>query len=413
MTPTAQTTGFAQFPPQLTALAQALTEVSTGEDGEISYESLPPFYLPAEQGRQLQKLVDDLYGPLKYSTRYAWDELLNMFDQWIIEERNGAAKKTLEERFAALRADFQAPCPKQIVVMPVYGLELKLDKLSIGHVQFVKYGDTAYRKRWADDMAAHPRLELQEVFLPLDDDVTCLHYETHATQERAAQLAQQAALGVLNVLRYTVSRSQFADQHVQFDLFSGENRKRFRRFLVVNEHGTKALEHGHYAGPDESLVLDAAWYASAQAVGLDDISTFLKQDQLTPMQTVLFAAVYWFGNYQAQSSLDNQLLSLATSIEAGLGTRAQDNITVKLAEGLAVLLGQDREERIRIREDFKKLYKLRSGVSHGSQAKVTSADVGRFDGYARRLIHVLIQSTARFKSHEELRQHIDDCKMSF
>ncbi|MFC4427214.1 hypothetical protein [Deinococcus navajonensis] len=127
----------------------------------------------------------------------------------------------------------------------------------------------------------------------------------------------------------------------------------------------------------------------------------------------ILKAVYWFGNYQAQSSADYQLLNLATSIGSCFGTQSEDKIITMLTEGLALLHGTTFEERVNLQKEFKKLYSKRSKISHGDAAagSITTHDIDRYEELARSAIIFLLRHVKKFTSMQDFREHLDNVKL--
>lgn len=403
---------FSQYPQELEEISRMLSDSPIEGDGVMQYDTHPRLFLSMDGSKRLQVLIDDLYEEKQYKKKVSRNFISNTFDRWITQRKNNASFSSMEIQFQKLQDEYREMSQKQIIISPVFGLKLELDSFTIGDVKLIKYSNSQFYEQWAETFENEKRIENPEIFPKISHDTVCLEYSDVLEVERAMEIAQQEFETALNILRYTVSRNEFLNKHIFFDLFSGEDRRKYKRFMAVTENGEQSREHGRYDGPDEPLILDAMWLKSANAEGLNELSRIVSAPMLNKIEEMILRSVYWFGNYQSQKNLDNQLMSLAFSIESGMATSPGDNITTMLSEGIAILLGKDKEERIMIRDDFKKLYDLRSKISHGSKTLLGINDISKMDDYARRLVKRLLELSSMYSTSDELRKHVNDAKLS-
>ena len=90
----------------------------------------------------------------------------------------------------------------------------------------------------------------------------------------------------------------------------------------------------------------------------------------------------------------------------------KQSITNAIAEGVALVLGDDLETRRRLKKRMKELYSNRSGLSHGGSKEILESDLLHLQDIAGRLLVWAIKQVDNFKSHQELFDWIEAQKFS-
>jgi hypothetical protein len=83
-----------------------------------------------------------------------------------------------------------------------------------------------------------------------------------------------------------------------------------------------------------------------------------------------------------------------------------------VAEGGALLTGQNLEQRRQLRDFIMKLYDLRSSVSHGGHPEVLESDLMRLTSIAGVVIFELMKKIEDFKDQKELLLWLDDKRLA-
>ena len=134
-------------------------------------------------------------------------------------------------------------------------------------------------------------------------------------------------------------------------------------------------------------------------------------EALADIERVLLRGLHWFGNALGHEEAENELLSLTTCLEAFLTPRDGNPIGTAIAEGIAILLSDQLEERKRLKKRVKDLYGKRSGVSHGGKKAVLESDLIELRDISKRLVHKVITLLGSVSSQKELLTVIEDAKL--
>jgi len=105
-------------------------------------------------------------------------------------------------------------------------------------------------------------------------------------------------------------------------------------------------------------------------------------------------------------------LNLLISIESLLTPKEREPIANAIAEGIALVLGEDLENRLSLKKRMKDLYGQRSGLSHGGSKDILESDLSHLQDIAGRLLVWAIKQVDNFKSHQELFDWIEAQKLS-
>jgi Apea-like HEPN len=141
-------------------------------------------------------------------------------------------------------------------------------------------------------------------------------------------------------------------------------------------------------------------------------SELLLKENLNTYEKKLLRAVHWFSSSRMQLEKENALLNLITSIEVLLTPGENNPIGTAIAEGLALLLSNKFEDRIKIKNRFKTLYQDRSGVSHGGKKNILDSDIFYLINLAYSLLVCLCKRSSEFKDHESLIKYIEKLKLT-
>jgi hypothetical protein len=118
---------------------------------------------------------------------------------------------------------------------------------------------------------------------------------------------------------------------------------------------------------------------------LDNLYKFLKETKLPFKKPFLSLA---FENFEKSYEISNQALSYLSSmisLEVLLNPGITE-VTYRISRNLAVLLGRDVEESLKIFEDMQKLYKKRSSIVHSGKSDVTNEEMNLIRNYVRESI---------------------------
>jgi len=128
-----------------------------------------------------------------------------------------------------------------------------------------------------------------------------------------------------------------------------------------------------------------------------------ERQQLSDFEEALFRSIRWFSNHLDQYEIENQFLSLVVCLETLLTPRDNDPICNAIAEGIAILSitndnnGDDMiEKRMDLKSRVKKLYRKRSGISHGGKKQMFESEVRELKMIAMILLMEMIRRKHEF-----------------
>ena len=143
-----------------------------------------------------------------------------------------------------------------------------------------------------------------------------------------------------------------------------------------------------------------------------------ERQQLSNFEEALLRSIHWFSNHLDQYEIENQFLSLVICLETLLTPRNNDPVCTAIADGVAILSitndnnGDDMiEKRMDLKSRVKKLYRKRSGISHGGKKQIFESEVRELRMIAQILIIEMIRRKDEFQSQEELLSWIEKQKL--
>ena len=119
------------------------------------------------------------------------------------------------------------------------------------------------------------------------------------------------------------------------------------------------------------------------------------------MEKRILLAIDWVGKGLSETEFSKAFIQLMFSIEALLNYQEkeiiQPSILNKISEFIALSLGSDYYEKMKLESDFKRLYKIRSTIAHGNDTLVHKGDFNLLLSIVRDLLW-------EFLKNEELKE---------
>jgi len=134
--------------------------------------------------------------------------------------------------------------------------------------------------------------------------------------------------------------------------------------------------------------------------------------KLSKIQQALLNSMHWIADSRRQANRENRITSAVTAIEIFFVTDGNAPIAREVSEGVAWILGDNLEQRKHLRKLMSDLYGRRSKVSH---VGLRNIDEGEEREVYRVAVSVLVQMcrlSATFKTQEEIRNWLADCRLS-
>ena len=128
-------------------------------------------------------------------------------------------------------------------------------------------------------------------------------------------------------------------------------------------------------------------------------------------------SIEWLGKSKLTISIEDSVLYIAIALECLLSFNESSLIspskTNSFAEGVAFLIGNSLEERLRIYQDLKKLYGKRSAIVHSGDSSVTNEMKERFFEYVVRCVNKILElKNKNIYNINDLRKYIENKKFN-
>jgi hypothetical protein len=230
-----------------------------------------------------------------------------------------------------------------------------------------------------------------------------------AEPNRARELAEQETQLALDLLRYSIPALYRDGEIIRIGL-SSQMSFIYQQTLSLSSDSFltyRNLLHRDYEISKNNFTV-------LREIGVFEVSDILRKpyEDLNDFEKTLLRGIHWFADSQTQVKIENEFLNLVTCLEVFFTPDKGDPISSSIAEGTALLLGEDLKERKRIKRRVKELYSLRSQVSHGGHSSILNKDVVDLKFIAMKLLVKMIEWRETFKSRRNLIDWLEDKRLS-
>ena len=237
---------------------------------------------------------------------------------------------------------------------------------------------------------------------------------SEAEPEHAQEMFQDRVREVLHALRFFGFFLHPASHRALIDLsghtYSGKNV--FLR-LVSDQQFNLAVQSTGFLFPYE-LTVDRLGHL--KTIGLEIVQAiFSKQeDERTALESSCINAIIWFSRALQDDVPDSRFLKLCVAMESLLLKRDDQPYRQVMAERVAFVLGGNLEGRQKIASDLKKIYDIRSAVSHEGRSRKLREWLGAAEFYAAhvvlRFIHLVQEQS--WTTENDFIEWIDSLKFA-
>lgn len=311
---------------------------------------------------------------------------------------------------------------EQEVILPVFGLLLDTNIYELGNVSFKKVTDQTYteiieRVNFAIDSTKNTDEEKTYLKNLLNSQLntafkvgTLASIKVSAEPLRAVERAQEECGRSLDLLRFATPYVQQNSREIGFgligDVFAGRGLS-----LSFSEDGSLKTSQSNI-GSWIPFEFNKGIHQKLEKIGIMTLSDLLKKKGVSDYEKRVLSAVFWCAKAQLQTLPEFRLLCLITSLESVLNPRGDRPIRMGVAEGGALLTGKGLEQRRKLRDFIRKLYDLRSSVSHGGHPEVLESDLRWLTSIAGAVIFELMKKIEEFKDQKELLLWLDDQRLA-
>ena len=140
-----------------------------------------------------------------------------------------------------------------------------------------------------------------------------------------------------------------------------------------------------------------------QGAHVDDLASLISRPSAQPSRFIrlLLHALHLFGNGTAAALQTDRFMHLIMTLEAFL-TVGDAPINQSVAEGVVIFLAVPVAERVRLKKEIQRCYRLRSKLTHGEQTSVPHPDLCLCEDLTKTFLIAMIQHRNQFASKDEL-----------
>jgi len=311
---------------------------------------------------------------------------------------------------------------EQEVVLPVLGIRLDTEMFELGNVSFIKITDQAYSEiiervnvaidstKNTDEEKAYIKQFLNAHVMTAFKVGTLASIKVSAEPIRAVERAEEECGRSLDLLRFATPYVQQNPAETGFgligDVFSGKGFS-----LCFAEDGSLKTNQSN-VGSWIPFGFNREIHQKLERIGIMTLSDLLRKADITELEKRILSAVFWCAKAQLQTLPEFRLLCLITSLEAVLNPRGDRPIRVGVAEGVALLIGREIDQKRNLRDFIARLYDQRSSVSHGGHPEVLESELRRLTSITGAVIFELLKRTGEFKNQKELLSWLDDQRLA-
>lgn len=312
---------------------------------------------------------------------------------------------------------------EQTVVLPLIGMQMTIPSVDLGAVSLTRLeGDALAEVIDTMTTVINGTIETPESKARLIEQNSALIarefaggvvsvYRIIAEPGRALERGLDETRRSLDLLRFAIPALYRREQRVGIGL-PGEVPRAQQSHLVVSPANFTWGRQA--AGAFLPLTLTPESLNHLRAIGVFELSDILKKDMASTseFERALVNSVHWFSSAQMQSELENAFLNVITCLESLLTPRDGNPIGMAIAESVAILLGENLEQRKSIKRRVRDLYAKRSAVSHGGGKAILDDEFRDLEQLAGEVLARLIPKRTVFGSQKALSSWFEDQRLS-
>lgn len=218
-------------------------------------------------------------------------------------------------------------------------------------------------------------------------------------------LARSEVEATLECLNFFVPTMPYS--HSTLSLTKGHSNLGISHNTVIGTDGS--VNHGSAltSMPGMYSIRELVAKHDAAGVAARRVDSLLLSDRRSKVGELLIRAVRWGGRAVSAESLEDKLLFFTIALECLGLPDGYSELSYRLAQRVARVIGTDIESRQSAFADVKRLYDMRSAIVHGGQKEVSEYDVATIHAIALSfVIHMLTDSeVSSMKTQEQLQQY--------
>lgn len=344
----------------------------------------------------------------KYSEHYVTNFLRALLGKIYIAKTTSAAEETLENQASA----YQSYQKRHTVLLPLTGIHFTVPSLKLGRVTIIQPSNQELVQRLGKNFAIGPGQHYYQAI----SGMALAEFQAVAEPVRAKEMAVEETRRALEILRYGIPfivQKDYKNLGINVSIVGDFPESDCLTLVMPSDDDNSMTLTSDNNRPQIPLPINEDNLRTLNDCGALKASTFLEKpvSNLTDLERATLRGIHWFGSALCQRQAENELLNLTTCLETFLTPRDGNPIGTAIAEGVAILLSDNLDERKRLKKRVKDLYGKRSGVSHGGEKAVLDSDLAELREVAKRLIQTVITLQPTVNSQKALLNKIEDAKL--
>ena len=297
----------------------------------------------------------------KYSEKYVENILQQLLAKVL---KNGNSDK-LPQYLDDLVNEFNSYSKEHTVYVPVLGIQMTIPALPIGKVILKVIDgpefDALIARVEEITHSSKNTPEEQEFFIQFEKSTltqnlkgqVCAEFTTVAESTRAQERAEEETRRVIDLFRYSIP-ALYPDGFEVFVGLQGEVVRVPRLTPIFSTDNKSFSIQSSIVGSLYPFELSEPNLEHMSKIGVLKLSAILSklERELNDFEKTTLRAVHWIANAQNQQEVENKFINLITCLEAFLTPRDGNPIGTAIAEGVAIFLASDVENRKRLKNVF-------------------------------------------------------------
>lgn len=384
-------------------------------DGSRSYA------LVDEVDNKKTRIVSDLLKVEGWSTKFSQEFVEGKISTIVSKNVGTPDNSGIEPMFRELLRDFLEFQKSKTVLIPLEGIVLKVPELRLGKIRLVPATSeylnglrkdaerVAQETNDTDDERAEALRSMNEMIDHFRDSV-CAERVIVAENARAREIAREE-------LRLTVALLNFMVDALTPDFYKARVglRGEFSRGLRIelakdgDSFGWQTLP----TGPRAPLIIDDKVLAAIKTLKIPELAdqvTSEKFDADATFEGTILTAIHFHSHSTELPDPTDKVLNLITAIESFFETGGKQ-IANTVANGCALVLCNKLDDRLKMKRLIKKLYGLRSSVSHFGKGTVLESDIKELSFISWQFICFAIESRSKYKDKAAFNEWVEKLEM--
>lgn len=375
-------------PQKKEALASWIETLSdtAGEDPNAQLAQLnDKMYLTSvgnKYAAELRKLSDTLLEEGGWGLKLSGDYVEQGILKILLELADGPTDRTALPLLEQLANSFDSYDEQRTVYIPLSGIKMT-------DVDELIFGEVVLKKMTEDQKEAIAQtLDTEEERTTFFSSVRVVPFaEVMVSTEpiKAWEVSKDKLRDVIDLLRYLMPF--LSDEALDPDINLLGLQESSLPLTAIHDGKLENL-FGSLRDLPTSVEISQEAIRKMEEAGFFEAVKFAGKEKKTDLELAVLRGIQWTSDSQGQRQYGNKLLSLTIALECLLPSERSGG-RVWSSEGAALLLGQNHEERIKVRDRIRGLYNRRNAIVHrGGGQEVTRGDVVE----ARKVVHDVIRT---------------------